>query len=182
MLARPPYFLSWELQCSLSCQIIIGERETEGITPKMQWSRVLSAIALSAATVSAKRSLAHVSPAAERLAAKTVHREPQIRNEHLPTMAHRASTSDYQFLTNKTQKFLVDGTAIPDVDFDVGESYAGSLPIYQNSTDDELFFWFFPSTNAEAEEEILIWLNGGVRFDSLLPSPLPALLLTCNEL
>lgn len=132
----------------------------------MQWSRVLSAIVLSAATVSAKRSLAHVGPVAERLAARTVHREepPQIRNEHLPAVAQRAATSDYQFLNNKTQQFLVDGTAIPDVDFDVGESYAGSLPLYQNSTDDELFFWFFPSTNADAGEEILIWLNGGVRF------------------
>ncbi|KAL8931791.1 MAG: hypothetical protein Q9211_006732, partial [Gyalolechia sp. 1 TL-2023] len=29
------------------------------------------------------------------------------------------------YLTEATQKFVVDGTAIPDVDFDIGESYAG---------------------------------------------------------
>lgn len=28
---------------------------------------------------------------------------------------------------------------------------------------DNLFFWFFPSTNPDADKEILIWLNGGVR-------------------
>jgi carboxypeptidase D len=26
----------------------------------------------------------------------------------------------------------------------------------------QLYFWFFPSTNPDASEEILIWLNGGV--------------------
>lgn len=56
---------------------------------------------------------------------------------------------------------MVDGTAIPDVDFDVGESYAGLMPL-GNSTEDEFYFWFFPSTNAAADGEILIWLNGGV--------------------
>lgn len=133
----------------------------------MQWSRILSAIALSTATVSAKRSLAHVGPVAERLAAQAVHREPPTTNDDLPTPFSKRTSSAYQFLTNKTQKFLVDGTAIPDVDFDVGESYAGALPIHPNSTQDDLFFWFFPSTNADAKQEILIWLNGGVRFDSL---------------
>lgn len=133
----------------------------------MQWSHILSALAFSAAAVSAKRSINHVGPiAAERIAAKTIHREPQIRNEYLPA-TKRASTSDYQFLTNKTESYLVDGTAIPEVDFDVGESYAGSLPINDTSSDDELFFWFFPSTNDDAKEEILIWLNGGPGCSSL---------------
>lgn len=49
------------------------------------------------------------------------------------------------------------------MDFDVGESYAGSLPITSNPNDpNQLFWWFFPSTNPAAEKEILIWLNGGV--------------------
>lgn len=149
----------------------------------MQWSRLLSALAFSAVAVSAKRSLRHMGPLGERLQAKTIQREPQIRNEYLP-VARRASTDTYQFLTNKTecetgtltpsaasiwilltcltQAYLVDGTAIPDVEFDVGESYSGSLPLNGTDSDDELFFWFFPSTNAAADGEILIWLNGGV--------------------
>lgn len=60
-------------------------------------------------------------------------------------------------------EFVVNGTAIPDVDFDVGESYAGSIPLGTNASDSNLFFWFFPSTNPAAKKEILIWLNGGVR-------------------
>lgn len=60
-----------------------------------------------------------------------------------------------------TTKFKVDGTAIPDVDFDIGESYAGLLPISSAPNASELYFWFFPSANALAGDEILIWLNGG---------------------
>ena len=78
--------------------------------------------------------------------------------------------------------FAVNGTGIPDVDFDVGESYAGHLPITSDPDgEDKLFFWFFPSTNPAAEKEILIWLNGGVSsilralhaLDSTLTVPSP---------
>lgn len=64
---------------------------------------------------------------------------------------------------NADPEFSVNGTGIPDVDFDVGESYAGLLPISKNEKEErELYFWFFPSENADADDEILIWLNGGV--------------------
>lgn len=69
--------------------------------------------------------------------------------------------------TDKTSKFAVDGSAIPDVDFDVGESYAGLLPISSAPNASELYFWFYPSENPQAEEEILIWLNGGPGCSSL---------------
>lgn len=70
----------------------------------------------------------------------------------------------------------MNGTGIPDVDFDVGESYAGSLPITSNPNDENrLFFWFFPSTNPAAKKEILIWLNGGVSATSPLTISLPVL-------
>jgi carboxypeptidase D len=45
-----------------------------------------------------------------------------------------------------------------------GESYAGILPIDSeaNSSDpNQLYFWFFPSENPKAKDEIVIWLNGG---------------------
>ena len=67
-------------------------------------------------------------------------------------------------------EFAVNGTGIPDVDFDVGESYAGYLPITDNPDDtDELFFWFFPSSSPTntTQKEILLWLNGGVSYLSL---------------
>ena len=43
--------------------------------------------------------------------------------------------------TPETKKFAVDGSALPFVDFDVGESYAGLLPISNESDVSELYFW-----------------------------------------
>lgn len=57
----------------------------------------------------------------------------------------------------------MNGSGIPDVDFDIGESYAGLLPISSNAGEtSELYFWFVPSENPQCKKEILIWLNGGV--------------------
>lgn len=65
--------------------------------------------------------------------------------------------------TDVLPEFAVNGSALPNVDFDVGESYAGSLPISDNDQDpNKLFFWFFPSENQTVGKEITIWLTGGV--------------------
>ena len=72
------------------------------------------------------------------------------------------------FLNSKSSPFAVNGTGIPEVPFDVGESYAGLLPI--SSSEDEtrqIFFWFFPTTNPEKRDEIIIWMNGGTGCSSL---------------
>ncbi|KAJ4992892.1 serine carboxypeptidase [Stagonosporopsis vannaccii] len=81
-----------------------------------------------------------------------------------PEIQKRAS----QFLTEKTKPFAVNGTGIPEVPFDIGESYAGLLPV-SDSVDEtrKLFFWFFPSTAEQTPEEITIWLNGGPGCSSL---------------
>jgi carboxypeptidase D len=43
------------------------------------------------------------------------------------------------------------------VDFNIGESYAGLLPISEDEKDiNQLFFWFFPSENPAAKNEITI--------------------------
>lgn len=49
----------------------------------------------------------------------------------------------------------------------LGESYAGLLPISNERNASELYFWFFPSSNVDASDEILIWLNGGPGCSSL---------------
>ncbi|KAL5377118.1 hypothetical protein PMIN06_011865 [Paraphaeosphaeria minitans] len=70
----------------------------------------------------------------------------------------------------KTAKYVVNGTAgaIPEVDFDIGESYAGLMPISDKANEtDQLYFWFFPSANEDAGDEITIWLNGGPGCSSL---------------
>ncbi|SMY18934.1 unnamed protein product [Zymoseptoria tritici ST99CH_1A5] len=69
--------------------------------------------------------------------------------------------------TAQTDKFKVNGSAIPNVDFDIGETYAGLLPISQDEGAGELYFWFHPSANEQADDEILIWLNGGPGCSSL---------------
>jgi len=65
-------------------------------------------------------------------------------------------------------EFSVNGSALPDVNFNIGESYAGTLPITANQDDhNRLWFWFFPSENPKAKKEITIWLNGGPGCSSL---------------
>jgi carboxypeptidase D len=41
------------------------------------------------------------------------------------------------------------------------------MPISDAKNASELYFWFFPSTNPAAKNEILIWLNGGPGCSSL---------------
>ncbi|KAE8448109.1 hypothetical protein EG329_009874 [Mollisiaceae sp. DMI_Dod_QoI] len=67
-----------------------------------------------------------------------------------------------------TVEYWVNGSAIPEVDFDIGDSFAGLLPISKDANETrQLYFWFFPSTNIEAGDEILVWLNGGPGCSSL---------------
>lgn len=80
-----------------------------------------------------------------------------------------ACTSENTSLTKCISGFAVNGTGVPEVDFDLGESYAGRLPIAEpnslnstnSSSQNELFFWFFPSKNPDASHEITVFLNGG---------------------
>ncbi|CAI6341062.1 unnamed protein product [Periconia digitata] len=86
------------------------------------------------------------------------------QNFQHPELQKRAS----RFLTEKTKEFSVNGTGIPEVPFDVGESYAGLLPISDSPDESrKLFFWFFPSTAATNPDEIVVWLNGGPGCSSL---------------
>jgi carboxypeptidase D len=60
----------------------------------------------------------------------------------------------------------------------LGESYAGLLPISSNKNDtNQLYFWFFPTTNPAAQEEIVIWLTGGPG-----KQPLKAIVKSMREL
>lgn len=64
-------------------------------------------------------------------------------------------------------EFYVDPNSIPGVPFDIGESYAGNLA-NTPAGNSSLFFWYFPSENPEAKNEITIWLNGGPGCSSMI--------------
>ncbi|KND91866.1 Carboxypeptidase cpdS [Tolypocladium ophioglossoides CBS 100239] len=84
---------------------------------------------------------------------------------------HARSDAGHRFLNSGTSKFAVNGSGLPEVHFDVGESYAGQLPISGKPDErDHLYFWFFPTANEENKDkkEIVIWLNGGPGCSSLL--------------
>ncbi|PVH96733.1 alpha/beta-hydrolase [Periconia macrospinosa] len=101
-----------------------------------------------------------------------------VHNKVKPRVEKRVPGQDFQhpelqkrasrFLNDKTKEFAVNGTGLPDVPFDVGESYAGLLPISNSPNETrKLFFWFFPATAATNPDEIVIWLNGGPGCSSL---------------
>ncbi|SOV04770.1 probable serine-type carboxypeptidase f precursor [Ustilago sp. UG-2017a] len=82
--------------------------------------------------------------------------------------SHSAVTGNTIHVNNKTQPFLVNGTGVPDIDFDLGESYAGLMPISSNPDEErKLYFWYFPTKNPKASNEITIWMNGGPGCSSL---------------
>ena len=127
--------------------------------------RLLSflASALIASTVVA-RSPQHVN---KRLPEKPARVPANINRRDAPSYGGPASKTPIVQQTAKTKKFAVDGADLPFVDFDIGESYAGLLPISDEPDVSELYFWFFPSNNPSADDEILIWLNGGPGCSSL---------------
>ncbi|KAN0139502.1 Alpha/Beta hydrolase fold [Lactarius tabidus] len=64
--------------------------------------------------------------------------------------------------------FHVNGASIPHVNFDVGDSWSGLLPISADPDETrKLFFWYFPPTVNGSENDLIFWTNGGPGCSSL---------------
>ncbi|KAF2156077.1 carboxypeptidase D [Myriangium duriaei CBS 260.36] len=130
----------------------------------MKFSATLSLLTLAGCSLA--RSPAHVGKVLPE-------RRPNIaRSASHKAVDRRASTvlsgsSTIIPQNENTAKFAINGSAIPDVDFDIGEAYGGLLPISNAANASELYFFFQPTTNVNASDEILIWLNGGPGCSSL---------------
>ncbi|KAF7301018.1 Carboxypeptidase [Mycena indigotica] len=72
-----------------------------------------------------------------------------------------ARVKNITFSNPKASQFFVDGKSIPEVDFDVGPSWSGLIPISAAANETrKLFFWFFPPGPEGSLDDLIFCVTG----------------------
>jgi len=115
-----------------------------------------------------------------RLSSEQIRRKRQHNTAELKARAEApiiagSHPQDFRFLTHTTERKIAllsdlpmlnpsviayQVTSLPDVAFDIGEMYAGLIPINAHDTSRALYFVYQP-TIGDPVDEVTIWLNGG---------------------
>ncbi|RAK82006.1 alpha/beta-hydrolase [Aspergillus fijiensis CBS 313.89] len=77
---------------------------------------------------------------------------------HAPRV-QSSNTSTYRFWNDRTKPHLVE--SLPDVHFDLGELYSGSISISSHQNESRSLFYIFQPKIGEPSDDLTIYLNGG---------------------
>lgn len=85
-----------------------------------------------------------------------------------PIESDASRNATITFSNPEAGKYYVDGSKIPEVDWDAGPSWSGLMPISSHPNETrKLFFWFWPTNNASHANDVTFWTNGGPGCSSL---------------